>query len=689
MIRKMMKQDSPKIAFRTCFSSRSFNGYKLDILKSAVQKYLRRREFHKMVWCVGEIYLFQVYAESDTEKRATKGIISNLINRLIIMLDEEMLFAECEKYLLVRRYMEDFEKSNRENFECLFKICDIMCGARMIRRNSDIRGYWSHRNKALKIDDGDGTDKYYFKKFKENFEENKSECFIWMFKIFYKGAEGEVVRYRRKENIYMIWEYLFSRRNIKENDLLRRCLEYRLKEFYKKNRGERFIFLTAAIDIAMYKGKDVKNDWFDNSKRVKFDINNLVKAEDDKFANVNITESVYENWGKMEIDDYAIDMHTSAGRKMGKNKVDFIASGAVVVDEDEEYFVKEWRDCYNYAKKASFVAALTLRIKKQEKKAKKNKKVKVAQEKQEEKNEEKHEEKKSNKTEREKQRDARYKKIKKIRGKPNFDELEAKLNYVEEVDESKIKLCSDMTCGNKVMCFEYQGKIWKEGRKSMFYNRDYCVLDDCKELFGLKKIGMERVLSNFRLEKIDKGKKVWKDNWHKVLIKKDQEKVVYCVMNKITNCMCKVPMEIGAIKHTLVSGAKNCGNIGESRALFKELVKIGVYRGIFRCSDFNCRNVLVGLEDQLSSKYLVSIDEGDIGKRLDILGRREKWLVDGLNADKTIINEILDELNSNGKMEFVLHKMKEYKFGNELCNEVMDNWNNLRKDLEAEGVLFE
>ena len=42
----------------------------------------------------------------------------------------------------------------------------------------------------------------------------------------------------------------------------------------------------------------------------------------------------------MEIDDYAIDMHTSAGRKMGKNKVDFIASGAVVVDEDKEYFEK-------------------------------------------------------------------------------------------------------------------------------------------------------------------------------------------------------------------------------------------------------------------------------------------------------------------------------------------------------------
>ena len=76
--------------------------------------------------------------------------------------------AECEKYVLVRRYMEDFEKSDRGNFECLFKICDVMCGARMIRRNSDIRGYWSSRNKALKIDNGDSTDEYYFEKFIHN-----------------------------------------------------------------------------------------------------------------------------------------------------------------------------------------------------------------------------------------------------------------------------------------------------------------------------------------------------------------------------------------------------------------------------------------------------------------------------------------------------------------------------------------
>ena len=35
------------ISYRTCFSSISDFGYKLDILKSGIQKYLRRRELDK------------------------------------------------------------------------------------------------------------------------------------------------------------------------------------------------------------------------------------------------------------------------------------------------------------------------------------------------------------------------------------------------------------------------------------------------------------------------------------------------------------------------------------------------------------------------------------------------------------------------------------------------------------------
>ena len=78
---------------------------------------------------------------------------------------------------------------------------------------------------------------------------------------------------------------------------------------------------------------------------------------------------------------------------------------------------------------------------------------------------------------------------------------------------------------------------------------------------------MERVLSNFRIEKIDKSKKSWVDNWHKVIIKDGGEKVVYCVMDKINP-----GIEVGKRKKEMLS----------NRKMLKEFVKIGVFRGIFK-----------------------------------------------------------------------------------------------------------
>ena len=70
---KSLTMNNGLLRFRTCFSSISHSGYKLDILKSAMQKYLRRKEKSKMIWCVAEIYLFHVFAKSEQEKKATKG----------------------------------------------------------------------------------------------------------------------------------------------------------------------------------------------------------------------------------------------------------------------------------------------------------------------------------------------------------------------------------------------------------------------------------------------------------------------------------------------------------------------------------------------------------------------------------------------------------------------------------------
>ena len=679
----LSKPANSMIAYRTCFSSVSHHGYKLDMLKSGMQKYLRRREFEKMTWCVMEIFKFELWAEDEKEKKMCKGIISNLLNRIIVMMDEELLFCEVQNYVLLRKFIEMFESDRKNGGKFLVLICRTLANSRLLRRASDIRAFWDFRIRFGNEKDVELSDQEYFNKFVECFERKDDECFKWMFKIFNGKKKGDKVRFRRKDNIYMIWEYLFSRENVKGNGIYKELLEYKLREFYKLNRGERFMFLANSIDLVMK--CDGKETIF-VSVHISQIRKELSRYEQD------FVEMYKKSMEYMTIDEYAIDMHTSMGRKMGKNRKDFALEGSIVVNEDTEFLVKEWRDFYVKEKLENPVRSKKKRWigkKKVEKVEEEVAEIMLTL------NPEKVEEKKEEvKKTREQIRMEKYKRIKKMRGKPNFDDLEKDLKYVQNVDENKIKLCADITCGNKVMCFEYEDKIWKESRKSMNYNRDYCVLDECKEAFGLRKIGMERVLSNFRIEKIDKSKKHWANNWHKVIIKKGEEPVVYCVMNKITNCMWKVPMEFGKIKHSIVDGAEKGGNIGQNKALFKEFVKIGVFRGIFRCSDFNGRNVLVGLVDRISKQYLVSIDEGDIGKRLDILGGREKWLVDALNVDKTIIKEIMTELISVEfpfvkSMEFISEKMREYKFSYEMVNEVARNFKNLVVDLKSEGVEFD
>jgi hypothetical protein len=59
----------------------------------------------------------------------------------------------------------------------------------------------------------------------------------------------------------------------------------------------------------------------------------------------------------------------------------------------------------------------------------------------------------------------------------------------------------------------------------------------------------------------------------------------------------------------------------ENKKVAFEIGKIALFRGIFRVTDFNLRNILTDADGSL-----VSIDEGDIGKRKGIFGGREKWL---------------------------------------------------------------
>ena len=343
------------------FNCRSFFGYKLDVVKSGIQKYLRRRELEKMIWNVVEMDLF-----SRLEDKSAIGIRSNLMNRIIVMLDEELCFCDWVSFLKCSRLLEEWDKNDRKDQKNLIRICKILVKSEMLRLASDVNSYYRkgvkgkfekgsvNISKYVKRGDSEEIVKL-FSKFVELFEERNQDFFYYSQEIYSRKENGGMRKFfgkRKRGAEYIIWEYLLDK--CEDNEFLEECLKRRLEAFYVRNRKERHIFLINALLLVFNKEKI---DW--NSEKLE-EISEISDEEVWKY---------YNKREKLFYDDYVIDMHTSIGRKRGKSRKDFALEGCVVVDENKEWFVEKYREKYindklNYISKGK------------EKKGKKKKKVK-------------------------------------------------------------------------------------------------------------------------------------------------------------------------------------------------------------------------------------------------------------------------------------------------------------------------
>jgi hypothetical protein len=70
-------------------SERSYNGYSLDVMKSALQKYIRRCDPVKAIYAAAELDLF-AFSKDDGDKPNGEGIRSNFIHRLMVIFMEDV-----------------------------------------------------------------------------------------------------------------------------------------------------------------------------------------------------------------------------------------------------------------------------------------------------------------------------------------------------------------------------------------------------------------------------------------------------------------------------------------------------------------------------------------------------------------------------------------------------------------------
>ena len=220
------------------------------------------------------------------------------------------------------------------------------------------------------------------------------------------------------------------------------------------------------------------------------------------------------------------------------------------------------------------------------------------------------------------------------------------LDFIDWKEFENVEILEEGVCGGKVCCIKilYKGLkyILKEMKKSMNYGVDYELIDGLKENVGLVSIGMKRIISNGGLIKYD-PKKGYRGNCRIG----DRDKVIYCMMRYVDN---------------MGDAGKNKKIIVENK-LMREVLKIRLFNGLFRCSDNIMRNILV----INNGKGLLSIDENDVfGKRKNIFNKND-WCKGKYSRSEVI--EIIKDLKENLEKNKVVSKMEEYGFSGDKIKE--------------------
>ena len=305
----MVKTTENQTKFTTLINSIGYSGHSVTKLKQGLEIFLRNGDKKNFNLCLEELYLFSNFSESDNEKKISNGILSSIVNKLILLFEEEISFIEVDKYLKVREYLGKF--SEDKDFKYLKIVSNILFDSKLSKRNNYGRSY-------LKLDE-DLSDEELFIKFKQLFQDVDEECLKYMYKIFDNNNCGTKRFYNRKDNIYMIWDYLM---NLENEDNIKKVLEFKLNNFFDKRNKNRYLFLASAVDLCLF--KDDYENKFDDLENKYLEKDNI-KIKKKKRENLNL-DNVY-----------------NVSSSTTKDKFYKI--------ENEDYLREEWRECFLNEKK--------------------------------------------------------------------------------------------------------------------------------------------------------------------------------------------------------------------------------------------------------------------------------------------------------------------------------------------------
>lgn len=331
----------------------SFNGVKTSILKSGIQKYLRRNNLEKGIWCLVELDLFQIveanenFAKKCSQKENlsvrliqlnAQKIRTNMINRLIAIMSEEISICNWCLPIKIKELYENWMKTRKtlESRKYLIALYKLLINSEKLRLISDYKTVFNLPPYYINFKKQSSMHKELLQKhcskltinhkatienaltnLSKMLEDCKDEAFFWLSKL---------IANENKIHIKAIWEIVFKH---SQNKKVCEALHY---FFYKMTHKEKWIYLYQAVLLILYKNRI---DWTDDIDKKEIVPN---KEEIQAYYDFNIARN------KIEIDDFILDIHTGIKIKNGLFK--FASEGALIIDENKQFLNEEYRKMY-------------------------------------------------------------------------------------------------------------------------------------------------------------------------------------------------------------------------------------------------------------------------------------------------------------------------------------------------------
>lgn len=130
------------------------SGYKsLDVVKRSIQHYARLGMPMKMLEAVYEMDAFETFSNSEsiTTQRAAKAIRTNMINRLKVILFEDVSFSQIDVFITVIEKISEWEDEGRTDKNTLAEIVSLIVHAKKLRLPSWLQSNYGYSDEC-KID---------------------------------------------------------------------------------------------------------------------------------------------------------------------------------------------------------------------------------------------------------------------------------------------------------------------------------------------------------------------------------------------------------------------------------------------------------------------------------------------------------------------------------------------------------